>query len=614
MKNLLFLLFFTVSLFSQNLEIRSDISYFEQKDINKKIDINNAKFLPYDKKYSNFGFTKSIYWLKVDILNLTKNDIKQVLHLPYSLLDYIDIYEYKDNKLNLIREYGDLREYSNDGYIPEPSLIITLQANESKTYFYKIQTHGSMNLELLINTYEDFTKYSIEKSIAFSFYFGATFIMLLYNFVLYLFIKDRSYLYYILFHTNYMIFALSFNGLAFAYIWPNLPYLNNFSVPLLMSIGSILAVIFTIEFLDIKTLSVKLLKPLKILLLINIIMSILVLFLSYRYSSIFASFISLISIVLIIGSGFYSHFTSKNPHAKFFILAWGILMMGIFIVHLRNIGVLPVNLITSYSPLIGAFFELVLLAIALSYRYNIQREEMAAKDKILYKQSRLASMGEMISNIAHQWRQPLNRINLNLAVIDKIVKDEKIGGEFISEKIKNSEKNIQYMSQTISDFTDFFAPDKKKNNFNIYDVIKKSLKLVESRLDNVNIHMPKEKNINYYGFENESVQILLVILNNAIDNFEIKNIKQRDIYLLLKKDLNEITLSICDNGGGIDEDNINYIFDPYFSTKFKKEGTGIGLYMAKMLVENSMHGELKVISEKGNTTFEIKMIEDGAGT
>ena len=170
------------------------------------------------------------------------------------------------------------------------------------------------------------------------------------------------------------------------------------------------------------------------------------------------------------------------------------------------------------------------------------------------------------------------------------------------------------MSQTISDFTDFFAPDKKKNNFNIYDVIEKSLKLVESRLDNVNIHMPKEKNINYYGFENESVQILLVILNNAIDNFEIKNIKQRDIYLLLKKDLNEITLSICDNGGGIDEDNINYIFDPYFSTKFKKEGTGIGLYMAKMLVENSMQGRLKVISEKGNTTFEIKMIEDGAGT
>lgn len=394
MKNLLILLFFTISLFSQNLEIKTNISYFELQDIDKKIDIVDEHFLQYDKKYSNFGFTKSIYWLKIDILNISKNETTQVLHMQYPLLDYIDIYECKNNKLNLIREYGDLRKYSNDGNIPDPTLIVTLKVDEKKTYFYKVQTQGSMNLELSIDSFEKFTKYSLEKSIAFSFYFGAVVIMLLYNFVLYLFIKDRSYLYYLLFHLNYIFFALSFNGLAFAYIWSDTPVLNNYAVPLFMSLGSVFAVIFTIEFLDIKTSSSKLFLSLKTLLWINVFMSILVLFLSYHYSSIFASIISFVSIVVILCSGLYSHCISKNPHAKFFILAWGILLMGILIIHFKNIALLPVNFITSYSPLIGAFFELVFLAIALAYRYNVQKEEMVKKDKILYKQSRTASMGE----------------------------------------------------------------------------------------------------------------------------------------------------------------------------------------------------------------------------
>jgi len=607
MRYILILVFFVVTLFSQHLEVENSITYFEQKDVNQKIDINNEKFLAYDLKHSNFGFSKSIYWLKVNVTNSSQESKKYVLHLPYTLLDYIDIYEYKNKKLKIIRKYGDLRKYSNDGNIPDPSLIISLQKNESKTYVYKIQTQGSMNIELLIDDYEEYAKYSLEKSISFSFYFGAAFIMLLYNFVLYLFIKDRSYLYYLIFHVNYMIFALSLSGFSFAYIWPNIPYLNNFIIPLLMSIGSTLAVAFTIEFLDIKTKSKKLFKPLRILFFINIIMSVLTLFLSYRNSSIFASLTSLISIALIIGSGFYSHFISKNSYAKIFVLAWGILLMCIFVIHFRNIGILPVNIFTSYSNLIGAFLELVLLAIALAYRYDEQRQEIAMKDNILSKQSRFASMGEMISNIAHQWRQPLNRVNLNLAVIDKIVKDEKIENKMIFKKIKNSEKNIQYMSQTISDFADFFAPDKNKMEFNIYDSVDKSIKLIDSRLKNITIHMPENKELNLYGFENEYIQILLVILNNAIDNFEMKDVEKKDIYIFIKKDLDKTYLSICDNGGGIDEKNIDFIFDPYFTTKFQDEGTGIGLYMAKMLIENSMQGELKVHSSDFKTTFEIKV-------
>ena len=433
--------------------------------------------------------------------------------------------------------------------------------------------------------------------------------MLLYNFILYLFLADKTYLYYLLFHANYLLFTLSLNGISAAYIWNDYPFINTLAVPLLMSIGSSLAVIFTLIFLDIKVSSPKLYKMLYSLFILNVIMSISVFIISYRDSSILASAISLLSIILILGSSIYSHFISKNPYAKFFAVAWGVLLLGIFIIHFRNLGILPVNLFTSYSPQIGAFFELTLLSIALAYRYTVQKEELLSKSHLLYKQSRLASMGAMINNIAHQWRQPLNRINLSLSVIDDVCKTEYGENALISKKIDDSEKNIAYMSQTIDDFAGFFRPDKEKYSFEIVEVIDKTLKLLESRLESVKVVRQEDKSLKIFGYENEYVQVLLIILNNAIDNFEIKNRNDREINIQTQESDNKISVKIIDNGGGIDQKNIENIFDPYFSTKVKKEGTGIGLYMAKMLIEDSMHSELKVVSYAGKSSFEIKVKE-----
>jgi len=382
-------------------------------------------------------------------------------------------------------------------------------------------------------------------------------------------------------------------------------------VPLLMSIGSSIAVLFTIEFLNIKSCSLKLYKFLKTLFWANVIMSILVLVLSYRLSSTLASLLSIISIIVILSSSIYSHFSSKNPYAKFFALAWGSLLMGIFIIHFRNLGFFPVNTFTSYSPLIGAFVELTLLALVLAYRYNIQQEELTQKNSMLFKQSKLASMGEMISNIAHQWRQPLNRVNLSLAVISQVLVNRGIEDKTIATKIKNSEDNIQYMSQTINDFSDFFAPNKVKSSFIIDEAVKKALVLLESRVKDINIYHSKSKDtLTIHGYENEYIQVILVILNNAIDNFDTTDIQQKDIHIDITQSDKQVTLNIKDNGGGISKDVIEHIFEPYFTTKFKKEGTGIGLYMAKMLIENSMHGELKVSSKDRQSCFKIISVEN----
>ena len=607
MKTFVLLILTVLILFADKIEVQSRISYFEQKDSSINIDIQKQVFQKYDVKYSNFGFSNSIYWLKVELKNVSKEFKREALCIPYTLLDYIDIYELKEGVLVLKRQYGDLRVYNNDALIPDPTFIVGLEEKESKTYYYKIQTEGSMNLELLVKSYEDFINYSLEKSIILGFYFGAIVIMLLYNFILYLFLAEKTYLYYLLFHGNYLLFTLSLNGISAAYIWNDYPFINTLAIPLLMSIGSALAVVFTLVFLDIKGMSPKLYKILYSLFILNSIMSIAVFFLSYHNSSILSSALSLLSIVLILGSSIYSHFISKNPYAKFFATAWGVLLLGILIIHFRNLGILPVNLFTSYSPLIGAFFELTLLSIALAYRYTVQQKELHSKNHLLYKQSRLASMGEMLNNIAHQWRQPLNRINLSLSVIDDVNKSQYGENTLISKKIDDSEKNIAYMSQTIDDFSGFFRPNKEKNLFEIVKVIDKALKLLESRLGNIQVVRQDDNSLKIFGYENEYVQVLLIILNNAIDNFEIKNRVDRELSIQTQKSEDKVSVIVIDNGGGIQSQYIESVFDPYFSTKVKKEGTGIGLYMAKMLIEDSMHGELKVSSNAGKSSFEIKV-------
>jgi len=604
MKTLLILISIVYLHASQNTT--NTTTYFEQKDITQDIDIYSVNFTLLNPNKSNFGFTTSIFWIKVELINDTKLQTKKVLHFPCTQLDYIDIYESVQNRLIIRRETGDLRVYNNDGFLTDPSYFVQLLPKERKTFFIKVQTQGSMYLKLNVLNYDDYVNSGVIKSQILMFYIGAIFIMLIYNFMLYLYIRDRSYLFYVLFHLDYMFFSLAFNGFAFTYFWSSLPYINNFAMPFFISMGSILAVAFTIDFLNVKGNTPKIYKLLRSLILVNIVATILIFILSYRETILIVCLISLISLTVILISSLHSHIYSKNQNAKFFALAWGFLLIGLFIVSLKSLGLLPTNLFTSYAAFIGAFIELVLLSSALAYRYKLQSEEIVKKDLTLLRQSRFASMGEMITNIAHQWRQPLHRIGLSLSVIDSVLQDDSPDRSRIDNKLQSSQDNLQYMSDTIDDFNSYFKVDKFQENFNLYKILKKAKNLLESRLKGIVIKMPKDKIIEVYGYQNEYLQVVLVILNNAIDNFIIKNIERREISLSISSDQDSVYLDISDSGGGIYKNNIDKVFDPYYTTKFRDEGTGIGLYMAKMLIEQSISGELSVRNDVDGASFRIK--------
>ncbi|MCF6309184.1 MAG: HAMP domain-containing histidine kinase [Sulfurimonas sp.] len=228
-------------------------------------------------------------------------------------------------------------------------------------------------------------------------------------------------------------------------------------------------------------------------------------------------------------------------------------------------------------------------------------EKNRLQDQKLIQQSKMALMGEMISMIAHQWRQPLNIITLNTVKLETdILLNNKISNEEIHNVTSEINKQSQYLSNTIDDFRYFYKPNKKLETVKLEDVISKSLSIIKASLISSNIEIIEEykskEEIELY--DNEVMQVIINILKNAQDNFSEKALKDtaphniKDPYIKITTE--NRTISICDNGGGIPENIIEKIFDPYFSTKDEKNSTGLGLYMSKTIIEKHHGGRLHV--------------------
>ena len=229
------------------------------------------------------------------------------------------------------------------------------------------------------------------------------------------------------------------------------------------------------------------------------------------------------------------------------------------------------------------------------------------KDKMLYQQNKMASMGEMIGNIAHQWRQPLMEISSILMLLQsKIEFTGAVSSSDVLDAIKKTDKITKHMSQTIDDFRNFFVKEKEKNFFKISNQVSLCVSILNSILKQYNIKLEIiiYKNSAIYGFKNEYAQVLINILSNAKDELIKRNITNPKITLIINEIDNKSVVKIFDNAGGIDIQPIEKVFDPFF-TYDKKNGTGIGLFMSKLIIENNMNGRLFVENTNTGALFTI---------
>lgn len=250
--------------------------------------------------------------------------------------------------------------------------------------------------------------------------------------------------------------------------------------------------------------------------------------------------------------------------------------------------------------------QLEALNRTLEERIETAVNELRQKDQALIQQSRLAAMGEMINNIAHQWRQPLNLISL---IVQRLPDCTDLSQEELDHEVERVMDIILHMSQTIDDFRYFFRQDKEKNHFTANQAVAKAVEFISPSLDDkgIRISIVEQSEIGLLGYSNEYAQVLLNILSNAKDVLVELQVAEPRIAISICRADDRSVVTITDNGGGISTDVMPRIFDPYFTTKDKTQGTGIGLYMSKIIIEQHMGGRLSAQNVDGGVEFRIEV-------
>jgi PAS domain S-box-containing protein len=250
--------------------------------------------------------------------------------------------------------------------------------------------------------------------------------------------------------------------------------------------------------------------------------------------------------------------------------------------------------------------ELEELNITLEQRVQDEVSKNEEKQRVMFIQSRQATLGQMLANIAHQWRQPLTELNLAMFSMKKAALNNET--EKVTEFYSESKNIIKNMSETIDDFTNFFNPQKEKHPFSVSESIRESLNLLDKMLESEMITLKTSfEELKVLGISNELTQVIINLIKNAKDAFVSNSILIREISITTKKEDEFALIEVKDNAGGISKENIDSIFEPYFTTKHQSKGTGLGLFMSKMICEQGMEGHLDVTSKKGITTFSIKI-------
>jgi signal transduction histidine kinase len=221
----------------------------------------------------------------------------------------------------------------------------------------------------------------------------------------------------------------------------------------------------------------------------------------------------------------------------------------------------------------------------------------------------MAAIGEMINNISHQWRQPLNSVGVLIQQIGLTHELGALSQEQLDVNITKAMDIVQHMSQTIDDFRNFFAPDKEKSSFNVDQIVNKMIHIVEDdfRNNRITIEVSITEDLDIYSYPNEFSQVIFNILMNARDAFLERKVDQARVILCSWKENGRTVVTITDNAGGIKQENLDKIFDAYFTTKELGKGTGIGLFMSKTIIEKNMGGRFTVRNAGEGAEFRIEV-------
>jgi signal transduction histidine kinase len=506
------------------------------------------------------------------------------------------------NKINYLTIVSDKNSliFTNAKYeIINDIIVVKLDKNQKNELFFKYIYKNSKRVEFRWNNISSFEYNYLLKfeGILYGISYGIIFSAFLYYLIIFFSTRIKCFLYYSLMQFFVLLSLIGFVYFSYQSYPKSTPQMI---VDICETLSFLFTLLFAQSILNTKEKIPKTHRFINFFILLNILDVIAIFF--YKYSILYDYLPFYIGFLVPVFAGFIA-ILKGDKYAIIYTIGW--LVVAVFIYIAEDWEITPISGI--YVIHIGAPLESLIFSFALGYMLKILINEKNEKEKLLIHQSKLASMGEMINNIAHQWRQPLTHlgfINMNLQLA---YEDTPINKKYLNEKIEESNSQIDFMSKTIDNFRDFYKQNKQKELFNISDAVKKALDIMEPIFDENKIDfdfmVSKDKQINSY--ENEYSQVILNILTNAKDALIEKNIENPKIKILIYSRNNISVTSIVDNAKGIDSKYLNMIFEPYFTTK--QNGSGIGLYMSKIIIESHFEGKIKVSNIQNGASFSIEV-------
>lgn len=521
-----------------------------------------------------------------------------------------------------------------------PTYMLTLQPFEEAVVYIQNRAQSNMLCNVQIMDAHHYTIAHLEKNVYFAFLFGTLFALGFYNLFLFFFIRRSEYFFYTLFIASTIAYLSYQSGLALELF--NMSEAGFKRLLYGISLLQIGLILFSQKVLETKTRLPKVHKVLYGVLVLP--SSMLVLGWVWGIDatlSMQAAFALLAAIVLLIAGAIALRF--HIPEAKYYLLAMGFYLGFAIMGILMFFGILPYNDLTRNAFYFASLSEVFLLSLLLSYRIGLLREraisseqrlrheiasrnalllqqvhertaqldtlnkeleeriqhainEIRKKDEDLLRQSRMAMMGEMISMIAHQWRQPLSTMMSVKHCMQLDISMGNIDPKALLDQLNDMENYIQYMSKTIHDFSDFFKPNKQQEEVRLGDLIASTLQLIKNRLEkaHVTVHSDIQTQEPLLTYKNELIQVFMMLFANALDALEAQKTPNATLWVtVLAHDAHQ-TIIIEDNAGGIEDAILPKVFEPYFSTKQARNGAGLGLYMSRTIIKEHCKGTITV--------------------
>lgn len=575
------------------------LSYTLAKDIDETPSMLSQRIWQSDKdslkRFKNFD---KAYWVKLKIKNRSLEQKEYYLQAENRFTYLIEFFLVKDGEIVDFKKDGiSVKEKERSFNTNNLLFPLHFKPLEELEVYFKILNYNKIDIDFILRTkvslLDHYQTYNLLEGIL----FGGMLLLFLYHLLLYFLLKFQIYLYYIFYIFWILLYFGGFFGFLERY-FPDYIFLFHISGAFFIAL-----ILFIQMVLNLKERLPKIHRILNIFILLFLFLVLGYLFSievqSFLYAQIiFDSFFIVVIVYLffVMVLVYYLALYKEDRIGKMYAFSWTFIAFLGLLLSMVYLNLLHLDFRIDYIFQSMILLQQLYFSFILAYKIKENEKENLMQQRLLVQQNKLASMGEMIVTIAHQWRKPLSEINVIVLDVDIDYQNKSLTQEKLEQHLNDIEALTAYLSKTIHDFMNFFNQNKRLESFYLSNVLEESKKfLLISGHKNIRFRCKLSEDIELLGYKFELIQALLIVVNNAIDA-SLREGRTPKILLYTEVLNAHLAISIQDNGGGIDTAILSNIFSPYFSTKVHEKGQsrGLGLYILKVIIEQNMQGKVEL--------------------